>query len=396
VLLLSVGLLTPLSVLVMNGMEHVLQTIADLGFVAGAVAVLSERESLRGRFWMLTLAAVVTATRYESAVLVAVVAVLLVIRGHRRDGIAVAALGALPVVAFGLFSVMHGGFFLPNSVLIKTHYYNELAGTPSRGALLAGASRVPRLLLAAPHLLVMLVVSAILGVGALRSGERWTPVVLWNGIFVVALVAHLQLAAVGGYRYEAYLMVLGLVAVAVTSVPMQNTRSLVLAAALLIPLMTRAYQATTTTPTAVANVYQQQYQMGLFIRTYYSGATVAVNDIGAASFLGDHSRILDLVGLANMESARATLANALDARFYERLTRKEKVDIAIVYEQWFSGQLPPDWRKVATWTIPNRVAAAYDTVTFFAASDAREPRLVTSLRAFSGSLPADVKEHSLY
>src|SRR5262249_41122697 len=153
------------------------------------------------------------------------------------------------------------------------HYYNELAGAPSRQALFAGAMRVPRLLLAAPHLLMLILVSTVLAARALSARERWTPVVLWNGIFVVTLVAHLQFAAVGGYRYEAYLIVLGLVAIAVTTIPMQRPAALLLATACLIPLIPRAYQATASTPTSVANVYQQQYQMGLFVRSYYPDAT---------------------------------------------------------------------------------------------------------------------------
>src|SRR4029450_806822 len=89
VLLVSVGVLTPLCVLVMAGMEHLLQTIVDLAFIASAIAVLSESDVRRSRTTMGMLAAVVTAVRYEGAVLVAIVALLLVVRGHRRDGVAV-------------------------------------------------------------------------------------------------------------------------------------------------------------------------------------------------------------------------------------------------------------------------------------------------------------------
>src|SRR5262249_54183785 len=154
------------------------------------------------------------------------------------------------------------------------------------------------------------------------------------------------------------------------TVPMHSAAGLVLTTACLVPLIWRSWEATTTTPTAVANVFQQQYQMGLFVRRYYPYATVAANDIGAISFLAERSRVLDLVGLANMESARATLDNQLEARFYERLTRKERVDVAILYEEWFPKQLPPEWSRVERWTIPNRVSVAYDTVTFYAANDA--------------------------
>jgi hypothetical protein len=393
-LVVSVGILTPLTVLVMNGMEHVLQTIVDLAFVASAITVLTGSESRHSRTVVWMLAAIVTAVRYEGAVLVGLVACLFMLRGRWYDALAVAGLGALPIVALGSVSLWNGGFFLPNSILIKTHYYSEVVA-PSNRPFFNRVTRVPRMLFDAPNLLALVGASVFFLVQALRSGQRWTPAVLWNGIFVVALVVHLQLAAVGGYRYEAYLIVLGLVAIALTTVSIQSGASLALVAVLLLPLMVRAYYATISTPTAVANIYEQQYQMGLLIRSYYPGATVAVNDIGAASFLGERSRILDLVGLADQETARAALTDTIGARFFEQRTRKENVEFAILYEDWFEKMLPPDWRKVAQWTIPNRVAAAFDTVTFYAANDACKARLVSNLRAFSGALPAEVKERSV-
>jgi hypothetical protein len=156
----------------------------------------------------------------------------------------------------------------------------------------------------------------------------------------------------------------------------------------------RAYQATTSMPTAVANIYQQQYQMGLFIRAHYPGATVVVNDIGAASFLGENSRILDLVGLADKETAQAVLSNTRDARFVEERMRKENIEFAMLYDGWFPNMLPPEWRKVEQWRIPNVVAAAFDTVTFYAPDRLRQERLATNLRMFSPSLPLEVSEHA--
>jgi len=174
---------------------------------------------------------------------------------------------------------------------------------------------------------------------------------------------------------------------------MQRPAVLFLAAACLVPFVMRAYQATTSMPTAVANIYQQQYQMGLFIRAHYPGATVAVNDIGAASFLGENSRMLDLVGLADRETAQAVLSDTRDARFVEERMRQENIEFAILYDGWFPNMLPPEWRKVEQWRIPNAVASAFDTVTFYAPDRACQERLATNLRMFSPSLPLEVSEH---
>ena len=49
--------------------------------------------------------------------------------------------------------------------------------------------------------------------------------------------------------------------------------------------------------------YHQQVQMGTLLREYYTGRTIAVNDIGAVNFFADIT-VIDLVGLASMDVAR--------------------------------------------------------------------------------------------
>jgi hypothetical protein len=53
------------------------------------------------------------------------------------------------------------------------------------------------------------------------------------------------------------------------------------------------------TPQASRNIYEQQYQMGMFLKRCYPGKAVAVNDICAVSYLAD-VRLVDLLGLARM------------------------------------------------------------------------------------------------
>jgi hypothetical protein len=398
VLLVAIGWLTPLNVLVMYGMEHVVQTVVDLAFVACAVTVLSEEvaDTRRSQIALWALAAVVTATRYEGVFLVAIVAVLLLARGRMRDMTAVGTLGAFPIVIFGAFSLAHGGFFLPNSVLVKAQFLNGIVGPPSTTPFVARATQVPRLLATSPHVLLLLGVSLILIVRTIRDRERWTPTILWHGIFAGTVLLHLQFAAVGWFRYEAYLVAIGLVAIAITTIPMHAPGPMLVAGALLLPVLgSRALLATTYTPAAAADTFRQQYQMGLFVHDHYPGGSVAVNDIGAVSFIGS-SRILDFVGLADMETARARLSRQIDSTFMRARAREDDVEVAIVYESWFPAGLPPAWRKIGQWTIPNRVSVADATVTFFAVNPAGGDRLIANLQAFSPRLPSEIVESGVY
>ena len=393
-LLFSVGVLAPLSVLVMNGMEHLLQALLDLAFIASAIAVLSGSGSHRSRTAMWLLSAAVTAVRYEGAVLVGIVSLLLAVRGRWRDALVVGVVGAFPIVVLGTISMAHGGYVLPSSVLLKTHYYGSLSDLRGGAGVWKIVARVPRMLWLVPSLAVLAAGSLLVLAGAFRAGERWTPRVMWNAIFVAALLLHLQFAAVGFFRYEAYLIVLGLVAIAVTTVPIHTPGVVLVAAACALPIAWRAFEATATTPTAVANIYQQQYQMGLFVRQCCAAETVAVNDIGAVSYLGG-GRVLDLVGLADIETAKVRMADRLDADFLDQRTRREGVRLAIVYEGFFNG-FPPTWQKVGEWKIPNRVSAAYDSVSFFAVQPSGAERLAEDLRSFSGRLPSEVEQRGLY
>ena len=65
-------------------------------------------------------AALMVATRYESLFLVAVVGAILLWQGRIRPVVCLGVAAAVPVAAFALYSVAHGGLVLPNSVLMKS------------------------------------------------------------------------------------------------------------------------------------------------------------------------------------------------------------------------------------------------------------------------------------
>src|SRR5207244_6943855 len=116
--LLATTLLAPLVPLVWTGMEHTLHILLTV-LMVWQLTVLIRTYSAGGLLRLCTVAALMVAARYEG--LFVVVGCALVLLLHRRlvAAVSVAFGGAAPVFAFGLWSVSHGWFFLPASILLK-------------------------------------------------------------------------------------------------------------------------------------------------------------------------------------------------------------------------------------------------------------------------------------
>jgi hypothetical protein len=239
-----------------------------------------------------------------------------------------------------------------------------------------------------------------------RSERFWSRYKVLPAIFIGTALLQFQLSqprAFWLFRYEAYVMAIGILAVAVGLERLFRTswsgratvRRLAFGAALLVavasPLRARAIRAIRILPTAVANIHEQQYQMGLFLHRYYEGQTVALNDIGAATYLAA-IRCVDLVGLADVEIARMKMAGYYVTDDIAELVERRDVRIAIVYDYQLErrGGIPPRWIRAATWTIRHNVVTGSATVAFYAVDPAAYRGLVENLREFAGRLPTGV------
>jgi hypothetical protein len=386
VALIAVVLLTPLPILVLAGMEHTLQ-IAAVFWLLDRVRIADEGSG--GFAALLCAAALAAAARYESLFLIAPAVVVLALAGRRRAAVVTAIGGFLPVVAYGAISVAQGWPPVPNSLLLKRATFDG-------GVVDRFGGHALRTLGEAPHLLVLLL--AVLILTAVLPAPP--AVRRWDAIFVVATLLHLQLAAIGWlFRYEAYLVAIGIVLVArhladagLAFGERPGTARLALAAAAFVaaaPLLTRAVQSLREGPGAVKNIYEQQYQMGLFLREMPAGSTVMANDIGAVSYLAD-VRLVDLYGLATQETARARRAGQIDRALLTRLAAETPPAAVIVYRSWFADSLPADWIEVGTWKVPDKVVVADRTVSFYAPGPEPASRLAAALAAFQPRLPPTV------
>jgi hypothetical protein len=410
--LLSLIVLTPLPALAVSGMEHVLHIALVLWFVARACAWLTGQPSLAPFLKILALVPLMVLTRYESLFLAGIFALLLLARKKWVHAGSILAAALAPVVLLGMVSVSKGWQWLPNSLLLKGNIPDL---SSFRGILNLLGLRSVGLLFGTPHLVAL--VAALLAISIWRSarGEGiWTRGQLWIVFALGGTLIHLQFASVGWfYRYEAYLVALGVIALLVNRIDelvrfrprrhpvaaqnrLPNRSAAVLAAAIIaIPLFSRGAEALWGFPEAAHNVFEQQYQMALFFRTYYPGASIALNDVGAVNYFAD-IRCLDLVGLCDRRILRLKKHRAYDTPEMARCAAAAQVQVAAVYDTWFTGSfgplIPAAWRRVGSWHIADNSFLGGDTVTFYAVQPQEAEKLERSLREFASRLPAGVAQ----
>jgi len=406
---------TPLPSLAFAGMEHPLHAAVALCFAYLSAGILSkESDGFRGRLAVLLLCPLLGLVRYEGLFLGLTVALFFAARRRFLYSTLVACSLSAPLTAYGLFSLAQGWFFLPNSIMLKANF-----PALSAEGLTAFAYRFAGNLLGNAHLLAAFAASVGLIAARIKYGGRiWTRTNIMLALSASAILLHALFADVGWFfRYEAYLVALSMVSIALalgewrfwlklrlsrefTPEDVSRVFAACLMAVMLLPFAGRAYDSLEKTPHATSNIYEQPYQVGLFLARFYGNQSVAVNDVGAVNYLAD-LWCTDLWGVGDMEVARLKVDGGYDTAGIRSIAEERGVEIAVVYSHWFDdyGGLPKEWTRVGGWRIRdvnNYVSTGGSTVSFYATSPVEADVLEGSLRAFSGELPEDVAESGLY
>ena len=407
IILLSIVFFTPLPPLMFTGQEHTMHTLITILFVYLSAKILSdERPALIRYFLLLVLGLLLALTRYESLLLILVVCFLFVLRRRFLHSMFLGGICFLPIAIYGGISIANGWYFLPNPVLLK----GNLPNPSSLSSIVAFFFYGCQLLVMNSHILSLLIGTLIIFVfHYAKHGRAWNDVTIMIAVYIAITLLHVQFARTGWfYRYEAYLMALGILIIGISlheylpdklqfeinrnQMPKYTALAL-LVSLVILPFAQRGFESLKQTPQATTNIYEHQYQMGLFLRSFYQGEAVAANDIGAINYLADIN-CLDLVGLASMEVARAKKEGHYDVPQRRKLAKLKKTKIAIVDDSLadYFGGLPSEWLKVGEWRIPNNVVCADDTISFYAVDAKEADRLVKHLEAFSSVLPKDVAQ----
>ena len=398
-ILLSVILFVPLPILVIIGMEHTLQILFSVLFVY----TFSEKN--KGMSWQVYgYAALLTATRYEGVFLVFVACLMLLSRRKWLRAGLLGLAGLLPVLIFGIISLSKDNFFLPNSVLsrsaflptnldeawafLKTGIFERIFYSPAS----LGTVAVQRILIMIPLLYLLFR-------RQLRDSPAYRDILL---LLLGAVLMHIIFAnSILFYRYESYLVAAFLPVTgalfASTDIRTSWRESgmvrwmAVLALLILIfPLFWRSKKAFEDIPLACINVYQQGYQLAIFLKTNNNKDNVALYDMGTVSYLSE-ANSLDLMGIGNMELARARKEKYLTPDFLLYVIQKDKVKTVVVSEKEMHPWFFQHWTRVASWSIKGVVPPGNPDLTFFSVDKADVSDLRKRLQSFQPALPRGVK-----
>jgi hypothetical protein len=386
--LVAIVVAFPLAGMVLIGMEHILHLLLTIGFAAVALDTLAgpaeaPRFGRRRTVALCLLGALLGASRYEGFFLIGLVCLALAIRRQLARAVVIGLVSLLPVAAFGAISVANGSYFLPNPLMVKA--VGETESTLS--AILKPFGSEDLEFLKNNRAMPILLAFGALAALAHWRAERvfWRPAVLFPLLLAGMIVMHGHFVfspLYWAYRYDAYLVGFGLFVAAVVLAELPAPRSRprgtlpALLVALLVPVLADVREGVLPRDEiqGVRGTYLEQYQTAKFIQRYYPTDAVIVNDLGAVTYY-TRARILDLVGLGDIEPVTIMRRSAYTGREVTEWTAPYRPSIAIVSLGWSvsSALIPHEWERVAVVEVPPH----WHRVGFFAV----DPRDAWVLRA---------------
>jgi len=407
---------TPLPTLICIGSEHPLHAALTILLTFLAARLLSEESPATARrdlILLLALSPILTVVRYEGMFLILVISALFFLRGRWQTGLAVGAAGFSSILVYGAIGLAKGWAWLPSPILLKGSFPRFTSLAVALDSVFGPAYENIKV---GPYMVALVAASLFVALFVFEKRKGvWDSRQVMSAIFVLIALAHIQFCLVAKFfRYESYLVALGIVVIVAqladqfpeklfgtpgdrALVP-KHAAGLLLAAFLIYPCLVRAGAALIFLPQASKNIYEQQYQMATFIKRYYQGSTIALNDIGTVNFLAD-VHCLDLWGLANYEVTQLRRRREYHTPDILRLSRKNGVKLAMVYDSWYArdiGGLPREWVWVGQWALPDNVVAGGDTVSIYAVDESETVPLMQKLQEFSSHLPKGVKQSGRY
>jgi hypothetical protein len=367
VALVGIVLAFPLAGMVLLGLEHPLHLLLTIAFAAVAVFALTgpaESPRLRRRLTLAlcVLGALLGASRYEGFFLIALVCLGFLLRRQLARAVSIGVAALVPTAMFGAISVANGSYFLPNPLMVKA--VGETTSTLQ--ALLKPFGNEDLAFLQNNRAMPILLALGLLGALAHWSTRRgfWRPPVVLPLLLAAMILLHGHFVfspLYWVYRYDAYLVAFGIFVAAVVLIEIPGPRALprgVMAALLLaalVPMIAdlREGLEPDTEIEGMRGTYREQYQTAQFIRRYYPGATVIVNDLGAVTYY-TQARILDLVGLGDIEPVRIMRRSAYTSSDVTAWTAPYHPSIAIVSLGWgvVGPLIPREWVNVAVVEVP--------------------------------------------
>lgn len=358
-LLIMIILATPMTTLVVTGMEHLLHIALMLMYLEIVRTIFTKPVVSAQTVWLLVMVGMfMVGVRYEGLFMTGAVALYALYKKNWQVVFA-SATSIVPVIAYGYISVANGWFFIPNPILMKS--IHMISGT----GFIDGF--IPRMIFKTKMIELYHVLTLVAAVSiAAYTVRRYS---VWFFIFIITVLLHVVLASFGWlYRYEAYLIVLGLLTLVsyVRRLSISTRLSEVLVGVVVVlVLVSRGVGALTETRTFVADRASEYYAQAAFIDTFYPTDTIVLNDIGMTAYFTD-ARIVDLAGLASREPyILYQEQGGFSPMAVEKWVASTGAHLAILKPHSFGldKSIPPSWVEVGVWEAADKTP--YNMLTYY-------------------------------
>ncbi len=427
IILFFIIFLTPLPMLVFCGMEHILHALLCVIFLILLSIDISQGNNKPGKEHELVdnistlfnsrlrlaliyiIALVLPVVRYENLTLLFTAVVLYILRKRLSSAAILFCVSMILPVIYGWISIDQGHFALPVSVLVKT------SGDHLSSPATFFHFRIADSLKVSIHTFLAVAVLAGSYLRFKESKPGWDFRGVIGILYVITCLVHLVFSIYNWmYRHDAYLIVLGILALLLVfnRLNLQEFKNyrpnpkhipqliiLFLMLYIISPALNDAktrIKQNFLVPTAVGNIQQQQVQMGTFLGKYYPDEMIAINDIGAVSWMTDVS-IFDCFGLDELEVAKSMISGTYSKQVMFELADESGATIALIHEEYFieCGGVPEEWIKLGEWEIKNAIYCA-PVVSIFALNENEVSKLQSALNDYSDSLPEELVQRYFY
>jgi len=439
--LILIIFITPMPTLIFIGMEHLLHIFFILFFLKLFIEIFYSNQNISSLkiYLFYIVNSILPLIRYESLFLLPPLIIFLLYKRKIKFLINILIFIFVPIIIFGLISKNYGGFFIPNSLILKNGINLE---SLLKYIFLKNFKLIYRNKVIYFQILISFF---ILIFYIMKTKEFFIKEVTINFIFIILAIIHsILIRNEQLYRYDAYIVFIGLFSIfssiellisifikiifvsikkiinsikidkKSTKFDFKNVLSLLLiiifvsvftnivyenSKKIIYPFYFRATDSYKKIVVATNNIYKQQFQMAKFIKYFYNEEKIAINDIGAISYYTD-VYIIDLVGLGNNELAKLKINKNYNSKNLLNILDREDINLIIIYDSWFKNfikDLNLDYIKVCEWKINNNVVCGSDIVSFYVR---REPEkiktLIINLKNFCHLLPKDISIKFFY
>jgi hypothetical protein len=357
--------IVPLPTIALIGMEHVLHAYLASLLAWAAAQALEEDAAPSGRQLavMAALSALAVAARYESMALVVTIAAISIY--YRKPAIAPAVLlpAVVVIAAFGWIWVRNGGWWVPNSLLLKTDVAS--GGNFIANLLTHLVERIRE-----PTGLTVKLLIIILALYWLRLRRRRGPERVLLFLALACAGAQFVFGQLGWlFRYEAWLIALGGLAVLLAANVEERGRPWLFPAVAMMLLLVCAPRTLLSLTTTLRAAHDREWEHfgPADALAPLAGKTMLVNDIGVITYYGTMHPV-DVYGLADNDSLRLKRARRLDptgTRDFARSVNARYGEFQICWKE-MRGHLPAGWTLVEAWTGPRNVVFQDLTIGFMA------------------------------